>query len=296
MTLAFAAAVDLLADEGRAVEVAGARVLGDGGHDDLVLATADGWVVRFARDAADAAREEAVLAALDGALLVDVPQEVWTGVGTPLLAHRELPGVPFDADAYARADGRTRNRLAASVARLLVVLHSALSAAEAADLGVPTAAPDDVANRVRARLDEVPTRLRARAIDVVDHFAEAWLAEPRPVRHVLLHGGLHPGVLALTAPAGEVTGVRDFSRVVVGPPSLDLRLFARIPADAPPGVCRDLMQRVADQYGRTGVTLDVDGARAWMATADLHAAIETGDFGRFEPDDGVWAWPGADRG
>jgi hypothetical protein len=56
------------------------------------------------------------------------------------------------------------------------------------------------------------------------------------------------------------------------------------------------MQRVADQYGRTGITLDVDGARAAMAMADLARAIETADFRRFTPDDGVWAWPGADRG
>lgn len=297
MTAGLAAARDAILAAGRDVDADHLRVVTDGGHGDLVVATGDGWLVRVARDDDDAAREAAVLRALDGRLLVDLPQEVWTATGElPLVGHRALPGVPFDVEAYAGADGRTRNRLAASIARLLVVLHSALPPAEAADLGVPTADPDALATRVRARLDDVPATLRARVDDVVDHFTEAWLAEPRPVRHVVLHGALHPGVLALSSPVGEVTGVRDLSRAVVGPPSLDLRFFSRVPADAPPGVCRDLMQRVADQHARTGVPLDVDGARAAMAMADLATALESGDFRRFSPDDGVWAWPGADRG
>ena len=262
----------------------------------VVARTRDGRIVRLALDAADAAREAALVRLLADRLLVELPQDVRTGQVAPVVVHRALDGAAFDPDAYAGADGRTRNRLAASIARLLVVWHSVVGVDEAAELGVPRVDPDELAAQVAAGLDRLPAALRGRAEDVVAHFGEAWLAEPRPAREVLLHGGLHPGVLRFAGPVGEVVAVRDLSHARIGPPSLDLRLLARLPSGASPGLCRDLMQRVADQYARTGVVLDVDGARAAMAMADLATAIRTGDLRHFEPDDGVWAWPGADRG
>lgn len=291
-----AAARAAVAAEGRALDAAGALAVDDS-DGSLALRTPDGWIVRLPRsEEDDVIREAAVLARLEGGLPVDTPRDVWTGRRCRLIAYREVPGAAFDAAAYGVADGRRRNRLAASIARFLVVMHSALPAVEATTLGVPTADPDALAARVVGRLGDVPAPLRARATDVVAHFREAWVAEPRPLRHVLLHGGLHAGTMALSEPVGELVGVSGFSRVQLGPPSLDLRYLARVSGDAPPGVCRDLMHRVADQYARTGITLDVDGARAAMAMTDLATAIASGDFRRFTPDDGVWAWPGADRG
>lgn len=290
------AALAALADEAHDLELPGAHLVASE-LDELVLRTADGWLVRFPRGGEpDPARELVLLTRLGDALLADLPTDAWTGTAHRLIAYREVPGAVFDPAAYAAADGRRRNRLAASIARFLVVLHGAMTVDEATALGVPTVDPDAQAARVLARLAEVPAPLRPRATDVVAHFREAWLDEPRPVRHVLLHGGLHAHSMVLSDPVGELTGVQHLSRVCVGPPSLDLRHLARVPADASASVRRDLMQRVADQYARTGVTLDVDAARAAMAMADLEAAIGSGDFHRFEPDDGVWAWPGADRG
>jgi len=288
-------ALAALADSDHGLDLTSARLV-PSDDDELCLRTPDGWLVRFAGAEADPARELALLARLRGALLADLPTDAWVGTGPRVIAYRDVQGATFDAAEYAAADGRRRNRLAASIARFLVVLHTALSPEEATALGVPTVDPDGLAESVVPRLQEVPAHLRARATDVVEHFREAWLAEPRPGRQVLLHGGLHAGSMVLRDPVGELTGVRQLSHVRVGPPSLDLRYLARVPEEASPGVRRDLMQRVADQYARTGITLDVDGARAAMAMSDLAAAIRSGDFHRFEPDDGVWAWPGADRG
>jgi aminoglycoside phosphotransferase (APT) family kinase protein len=288
------AAMAAVEAEGRGLDLTGAR-LHDEGYENLVLRTADGWILRFPRrEEPDFAREVALLARLDGRLAEAVPQVAWTGTHCRLMAYRALDGASFDAAEYGRADARRRNRLAASMARFLAVLHTALSAAEIAELGIP--AFDAVAQMalVTGRLDLVPAQLRARAEDVVEHFGEAWVAEPRPVRQVLLHNDVHPLNMVFDG-AGELTGVWDFSCVQVGPPSLDLRYLARVPSDAPPELRRDLMQRVADQYGRTGITLDVDGARAAMALEDLVEAIDAGDFRRFAAD-GVWGWPGADRG
>lgn len=284
-----------VAAEGRGLDLTGAR-LHDEGYENLVLRTVDGWILRFPRrEEPDFAREVALLARLDGRLTEAVPQVAWTGTRHRLMAYRVIDGAAFDAAEYGRSDARRRNRLAASLARFLAVLHTALSPEEAAELAVPTF--DAVAQLalVTDRLDLVPAELRARAEDVVEHFGEAWVAEPRPVRQVVLHNDFHPLNMVFTDGVGELAGIWDFSCVQVGPPSLDLRYLARVPADAPPELRRDLMQRVADQYGRTGITLDVDGARAAMALEDLVQAIDEGDFRRFAPD-GVWGWPGADRG
>jgi len=281
--------------EGRSLDLAGAR-LHDEGYENLVLRTADGWILRFPRrQEPDFAREVAVLRLLAGRLPVPVPEVAWTGERRRLMAYRALDGAAFDPAAYAAADHRRRNRLAASLARFLAVMHTALSAEEIAEVGVPAVDNDAQLALVTDRLDQVPAELRARAEDIVEHFREAWLEPPRPARQVLLHNDFHLLNAVLTDGVGELTGVWDFSCVQVGPPSLDLRYFARIPEQAPPQLRRDLMQRVADQYARTGITLDVDGARAAMAVEDLVDAIDSGDFRRFAPDDGVWAWPGADR-
>ena len=290
-----AAAREAVLAEARGLDVAGAWFCGEGSAN-LVLRTTDGWIVRFPlREEPGLAREVAVLSGLAGRLTAEIPQVAWTGGRCRLIAYRAVVGATFDSTAYSQADARHRNRLAASIARFLVVLHQGLSSAEIAQLGVPDFDGDRQHELVVDRLNRVPSSLRARARDVADHFREAWLEEPRPAGRALLHNNFSPSKMALNDGVGELVGVWGFSRVRVGPPSLDLRYLASSPAGSSSGLRRDLMQRVADQYARTGVRLDVDAARAAMALADLVSAIDTGDFSRFEPDDGMWGRPGADR-
>lgn len=282
--------------EARGVVLEGAVVL-PSAPDQLVVRTVDGWIVRLPVDpdrGADPTREAAVLDLVGDLLPVPVPAVAWTGRHRPMLAYRALDGARFDVDAYAAADKRTRNRLAASFARFLAVLHAAVPADAAAEAGVP--AWDAAALLAEVEAHDVPPPLAERAADVVEHFREVWVAEPRTARTVLLHGGFHPENMVLHGPAGELAGVWGFRHALLGPPSLDLRFLARWPGDAASGVRRDLMQRVAEQYGRTGVDLDVDGARSAMAMADLAEALASGDTRHFEPEHGVWGWPGADRG
>ncbi len=289
-----AVCADVLA-EGHEIDLAGAVRL-PSADDQLVLRTEDGWVVRLPLGPApDVEREAAALALVDGLLPVPVPAVAWTGRRRPMVAYRPVLGTPFDAAAYAAADRRTRDRLAASFARFLAVLHAVVPADAAAAAGVPRWSAADLLAQVEAH-DDVPAGLQERVADVVEHFREVWVAEPWSARPVLLHGAFHPGNLVLDGPVGGLAGVWGFRHALVGPPSLDLGHLARSPDDVAPGLRRDLMQRVAEQYGRTGVVLDVDGARSAMAMADLAAGLAAGDLGDFEPDHGVWGWPGADRG
>jgi aminoglycoside phosphotransferase (APT) family kinase protein len=280
---------DAVLAEGRGVDVTGAW-RSDDDLENLVLRTTDGWIVRFPRCPEPGfAREVGVLGRLAGRLTVPIPEVAWIGTRCRMMAYRAMVGAAFDASAYSQADARHRNRLAASLARFLVVMHTALSSDEIAQIGVPTVDGDAQHALVVDRIDRVPPALRSRAMDVADHFRESWLEEPRPVGGALLHNAFRPSKMVLTDGVGELAGIWGFSRVRVGPPSLDLRYLASYPAEASAGLRRDLMQRVADQYARTGIRLDVDAARAAMAMEDLIRAIDSGDFHRFEPDDGMWS-------
>src|SRR5690606_40373083 len=108
------------------------------GYENLVLRTAEGWILRFPRrEQPDFDREVAVLRRLAGVLPVPTPEVAWTGSHHRMMAYRALDGASFDADAYAEADGRVRDRLAASLARFLATMHMTLPDDEIAALGVP---------------------------------------------------------------------------------------------------------------------------------------------------------------
>ena len=152
---------------------------------------------------------------------------------------------------------------------------------EIADLGIPATDTAGQVDLVRDRLDRVPSALRAAVERVVETFAAAWL-EPPADRTVLLHNDFHLLNMVLTTGAGELSGAWDFGCVQVGPPGLDLRYFARVPQSVPLDVRHDLLHRLADQYGRTGITLDVEAARAAMAMEDLVDGVLTDDPRKIE--------------
>lgn len=279
--------LDAVAAEDRGLDLVGARV-DESGYDNLVVRTADGWIIRFPRrDEPDFAREVAVLTRLDGQLTVPVPQVAWTGRRHRAMAYRALDGAGFDAGAYQAADGRDRNRLAASLARFLAVMHVALSGEEITRLTIPPLdVPAQVAT-VREHVDRVPADLRDPVVRLADDAERIWFRE-MAAEPVLLHNDFHLLNMVLTGPAGELSGVWDFSCVRTGPAVWDLRYFARVPAAVPAEVRSDLLNRLADQYARTGIHLDVAAAQLAMALEDLvdalgdgsHAAITTalGEF------------------
>lgn len=266
---------DAVAAEDRGLDLVGARV-DESGYENLVVRTADGWIVRFPRhEEPDFARELAVLARLDGRLTVPVPQVAWTGRRHRAMAYRALDGAAFDADAYQAADGRDRNRLAASLARFLAVMHVALGPEEITRLRIPPLdVPAQVAT-VREQVDRVPAELREAVGRLADDVEQIWSRETT-TDPVLLHNDFHLLNMVLTGPAGELSGVWDFSCVRSGPAVWDLRYFARVPAAVPAEVRSDLLNRLADQYARTGIHLDVAAAQAAMALEDLVDALGTG--------------------
>jgi aminoglycoside phosphotransferase (APT) family kinase protein len=276
-----AAVIAAAADEDRGLDLTGAELDG-AGYENLVLRTADGWILRFPRRAEpDFDREVAVLRRLAGTLPVPIPDVAWTGTRHRVMAYRAVDGDAFEAAAYEAAEPRTRDRLAASLARFLVVMHSSLSTAEIAELGIPAADHAGQVELVRDRMDRVPARLRAGAERVLDEFAAAW-PDDLESSSVLLHNDFHLLNMVFTGPAGELTGVWDFSCVRTGPPGLDLRYFARVPQSVPLAIRRDLLSRLAEQYGRTGITLDPEAARAAMAMEDLVDGVLSDDPGKIE--------------
>lgn len=267
--------LDAVAAEDRGLDLVGARV-DESGYENLVVRTADGWIIRFPRrEEPDFAREVAVLARLDGQLTVPVPQVAWTGRRHRAMAYRALDGAVFDPDAYQAADSRVRNRLAASLARFLAVMHVALGPEEITRLRIPPLdVPAQVAT-VREQIDRVPTDLREPVERLADDVERIWSRETATAP-VLLHNDFHLLNMVLTGPAGELSGVWDFSCVRTGPAVWDLRYFARVPAAVPAEVRTDLLNRVADQYARTGIHLDVAAAQLAMALEDLVDALGTG--------------------
>jgi aminoglycoside phosphotransferase (APT) family kinase protein len=275
-----AAVIAAAAAEDRGLELEGAELIW-AGYDTVVLRTADGWILRFPRrEELDFDREVAVLRRLAGTLPVPTPEVAWTGSRHRMMAYRALTGAEFDADEYAGADGRTRDRLAASLARFLAVLHTSLSDDEIADLGIPATDSLQQVAVVRERMDRVPSALRAGVERVVAEFVAAW--PDRGDHSVLLHNDFHLLNMVFTTGAGELSGVWDFSCVRTGPPGLDLRYFARVPQSVPIDIRHDLLHRLADQYGRTGITLDVEAARAAMAMEDLIDGVLTDDPRKIE--------------
>ena len=217
------------------------------GCESVVLATRDGWILRFPRPHVDFDREVAVLRRLDGRLPVPIPRVEWVGTHRPFMAYRMLRGHTADFTAYACAAGAERDRMAGSLAAFLAVMHEALGVDEVAELGVPAVNPQREVDAVRTRLGQVSTEVRADVTRLLDEVA-GWTPPAGPV--VTLHNDFHFHNLVLDSPVGVLSGVWDFSCVQRGEAPTDLRYLA--------GESVDLLQRVADHYERaTGDALDV---------------------------------------
>lgn len=122
----------------RDVDLRGVRVH-DQGWENVVLETADGWILRFPRNEGVAfEREVALLRRLDGRLPVPSPRVEWVGQRTRFAAYRTLTGAEYSEADYMAASARDRDRMAGSWAEVLAAMHVALSAAEVDELGVPS--------------------------------------------------------------------------------------------------------------------------------------------------------------
>nr|WP_294691638.1 aminoglycoside phosphotransferase family protein [uncultured Friedmanniella sp.] len=220
------------------------------GCESVVLATRDGWILRFPRPHVDFDREVAVLRRLDGRLPVPIPRVEWVGTRRPFMAYRILRGHTADLAAYAAAGSAERDRLAGSLAAFLAAMHQALTVEEVDELAIPTADSQQDVEALRSRLGTMPPEVRDDVSRLLDE-VEASAPSAGPV--VTLHNDFHFDNLVLDAPVGEVSGVWDFSCVQRGRPSADLRYIV--------GDSMDLLQRVANHYGRrTGAPVDLRAA------------------------------------
>ncbi len=276
----------LAAAEGRAdVDLTGAVLRT--GWENLVLETRDGWILRFPRPGVDFERELVVLSALAGRLPVRTPEVAWTGRRSRFAAYRRLTGAAFDPAAYERAPTAERERLTTSLADFLAAMHTCLSPARIAELGVPSAwgsaegsaegselatGPEPpegpVSERLTAQLPHMPPAARKPVEALIEEYAHTW-ENGVPGPDVLLHNDFHHGNFVLDAPVGVLTGVWDFSCVALGRPTADLRYFA----DGSP----DLLHRLAEAYERrTGWPMDVRAAVVALRAENVCDQLELG--------------------
>lgn len=263
--------------EGRSVDLTDAVL--HSGWENVVLETADGWILRFPRDSGvDFERELATLDRLRGRLPAAIPEVEWTGKLTRFAAYRKLDGAVFDPDVYGGAPARQRDALAESLARFLYAMHTTFTAGEIEELGIPGAGADHPdedhpgITRIVAEMDRIPFTARADVERLLEAYAAAWPQRHRNEPRVVLHNDFHTDNMVLASPAGQVTGVWDFSCVELGPPSMDLRYFE----DGPP----DLLRRLAEQYGRvSGNSVDVRAAVLANRIEAVSDALETNEPG-----------------
>lgn len=243
-------------------------VLHEGGWENVVLETADGWMLRFPRDDEVAfEREVAVLRRLAGRLPVPIPEVAWTGATARFAAYRKLSGHAFDRESYLSASTSERNAFAASLARFLVAMHSSLSSAEVAELGLPPAGQPGV-DLVRDRIEAVPREHRGMVLDLTAEFEHFWIAGNVTGSAVVLHNDFHTLNMVFAGPVGELTGIWDFSCVELGLPTFDLRYF-----DGGP---RDLLERLAAQYEElSGNAIDLRAAVVANRMENVYDALDT---------------------
>jgi len=239
------------------------------GWENVVLETAD-WIYRFPRDdhvAFD--RELAILARLEGRLPAATPRVEWIGQRARFAAYRKLLGDAFDLATYLRASAGQRDALASSLAEFLTAMHSSFDADEIDRLGIPALGADSGDVPEPMNLDALPSHVRPAAAAVLAEHHRRWIAGSVPGPDVVLHNDFHLQNLVLAGPLGPVAGVWDFSCVVVGRPTFDLRYFE--------GDSIDLLTRIASHYEwLAGRQIDVAAAITANRREIIGDAIETG--------------------
>lgn len=257
--------------ENQKVELAGA--VRRSGWENVVVETVDGWILRFPRgDGLAFEREIAILERVCGHLPARTPRVEWIGRNTRFAAYRKLTGADFDPEAYSAAPVRQRDALAKSLAQFLVAMHTFFQPAEVDELAIPR--PDKVPDAgpvdlVVNRLAEIPAEARPVVERLVEDYTATWTAGTVPGPDVVLHNDFDTSNLALDGPAGEVTGVWDFSCVQVGAPSFDLRYFE--------DGLEDVLLRLAAEYEKlSGHRVDPRAAVIANRFEVVCDALETG--------------------
>jgi aminoglycoside phosphotransferase (APT) family kinase protein len=277
-----------VAAEGRPLDLSQVIAHADG-WENVVLETGDGRMLRFPRDEnVDFDREMRILSKLHSRLPVRIPVVEWTGRYTRFAAYRKLTGARFDRDNYLAASGWQQELLAASLARFLAAMHDSLSAAEIAELQLPTLDHEPTLDLVVREMRWLPAQHRTAVRGLIGEFADTWVsAAVVPGPAVVLHNDFHPGNMVFAEPVGELTGIWDFSNVQIGVPSFDLRYLDGAP--------RDLLERVAGHYQMlTKRAVDVRAAIVANRMEDLFDVLETRRTDLFEA--AIDRWSRADAG
>lgn len=245
--------------------LAGAELLV--GWESAVVRAQDGWIYRFSRIGEDSFhRELAVLRYVDGRLPVPSPRVERVGTDQLVMVYRTITGHPLDLARVVELAPDEREPLTRSLAVVLAAMHD--SAGPVDGWSVPHHDHQPMVDRIRAAVAGRPVDHRR----ILTGLLAAW--ERCPLAGsvddpVLLHGDYHPGNMVFSSPTGALTGIWDFSCVVLGDPADDFRYLV--------GDSYPVAAEVATHYTRlTGRLVDLEAARLVGLLEAVCDAIDEG--------------------
>jgi aminoglycoside 2''-phosphotransferase len=221
------------------------------------------WIFRLAwneEGSRTLAREIALLPALNEVVTLPIPNIAYSGqlpdTGFPYVVYPRIPGIELTPEWLVALDTAKRERCAGELARFLQEVHS-LSSERARQLGVlrcgyPFCRTEEGIAQgpagLRYRL-ELQKLLNYPTIDAdtggyLRNLVDALLdpAAPGELPQAPVHGDLSPEHILFDETTGTITGVIDFSDVVVTSPLLDFMYLYH-------AYGRDFLTMLLDAYG-----------------------------------------------
>jgi aminoglycoside phosphotransferase (APT) family kinase protein len=240
------------------------------GFEAEVFESADGWILRVARDAEAGGRlerESRLLPRLRPRVPVEIPQPRAFrrgpgALGHGVLVYRKLAGTPLSPDAVGAED--RAHSVAADLAGFLRALHRfPLEEAHALDLPGGAEARRRAWEHLRAVvLPALRTRLPRREFRTVRDWWNEFLADPEMDRFapVLCHGDPWYGNVLLGAGGRHVAAVLDFAGAHVGDPAQDLAAQGYLGS----GFVEDTISAYRARGARPGRNFEHRLARYWQ--------------------------------
>ena len=219
------------------------------GSGDFTLAFRQGnQVIRMSRrrEAADALlRESCVLAKIAPMLPLPVPKPTYYAIADcpPFTIHDEVVGEFLTREMWESMSARVRDKAASDLATFLKTLHS-LPVEIGLTCGVKVMNLPELASNLHRRIANtihglLDRQTQARLAEVL----ESWSLPSRdPKPPVLLHCDIGPGHVLYNPQSGDLSGVIDFSDLIIGDPARD---FIYIYEDYGPLILDEVLARYA---------------------------------------------------
>ena len=187
---------------------------------------------RFEESIDDVRRERELLFRLQGLLSLATPNPIYFGEAgedrrSVFLGYPKILGQPLSAAAYAKLDGRVARQIAMQLGEFLTELHALSPQEFSSCLPVRSgrAWAESLYERVQSQLfsymnSDSQLQVRARF--------DSLLARTSEHPYTLQHGDFGGGNILFSVQHQTVTGVIDFSTMVLGDPAVDIAAISTL--------------------------------------------------------------------